>query len=78
MSVGRALANEQCCHEAAERAAALAELALAGGSSVINNSNGNSDGNGEDNRNGNYGTMVIIPYKNELNDSAQKGQKCYL
>ncbi len=35
---------------------------------VTDNSNGNSDGNGKDNRNGNYGSMVIIPYKNESND----------
>ncbi len=41
---------------------------------IIDNSNGNSDGNGKDNRNGNFGTMVIIPYKDKLTDSAQKGQ----
>ncbi len=45
------------------------------GNGVIDNSNGNSDGDGESDRNGDYGTMVIIPYKNELNDSAQKGQR---
>jgi hypothetical protein len=36
--------------------------------------NGNSYGNGKDNRNGNYGAMVIFPYKNESNDSVQKAQ----
>ncbi len=43
-------------------------------SNIIDNSNCNSDGNDKDNRNGNYGTMVIIPYKDKLTDSAQKGQ----
>jgi hypothetical protein len=43
-------------------------------SNIIDNSNGNSDGNGKDNRNGDYGTMVIVPYKDKLTDSAQKGQ----
>jgi hypothetical protein len=40
----------------------------------MDNINGNSDGDGKDNTNGDYDTMVIIPYKNELNDSAQKVQ----
>jgi hypothetical protein len=74
MLLARALANEQ--HIATRRPNALRRWQnwrwLV--SNIIDNSNGNSDGNGKDTRNGDYGTMVIIPYKNKLTDSAQKGQ----
>ncbi len=74
MLVARALANEQHVNMRRPKAQRCWQNWRLLVSNIIDNSNGNSDGNGKNNRNGDYGTMVIIPYKNKLTDSAQKGQ----